>query len=202
MCREDLLRKCINKDREAWDEFTRLYRGLIRRSVRYKLSGMGLRLRKCEVEDIVQEVFLSLWEKDKLSGIRKPSSLKGWLAIVSINAAARYVKTNIFGKENKIKDLNLETITEEAIAPSSPLLASLNEGSDSTFESSELKRILEREISHLEERQKLALKFHIYDEKSYKDIARIMNLPLGTVATLIKRGKERLKTSLLYAKKG
>lgn len=199
MCSQELLQKCVNKDRCAWDEFSKLYRGLVTRSVRYKLGGMGVRLPKSDIEDIVQDIFLGLWDKDSLSQIRKPSSLKGWLAIVSINATSRYVQKNIFGKERKI--MSLDEVSEGTISSSSSLFDSEREKSDRLIESGELKKILEEEISHLEERQKLALKFHIYDEKSYKDIARIMNLPLGTVATLIDRGKKRLKRSLSYMKK-
>ena len=40
------------------------------------------------------------------------------------------------------------------------------------------------------------LRFNIYENKKQKDIAEIMNLPQGTVATLISRGKKHLKEKL------
>ena len=63
MSTEDLIQRCVHRDGPAWDEFVRKYQGLVTRTVRYKLSRMAVRASRSEVADIVQEIFLYLWEK-------------------------------------------------------------------------------------------------------------------------------------------
>ena len=40
--------------------------------------------------------------------------------------------------------------------------------------------------------QRLALTLHYFEEMRYEDIAEVMDLPLNTVKSHIRRGKERL----------
>ena len=63
-----------------------------------------------------------------------------------------------------------------------------------------MKSVLKREISKLEYKEQLALKFNLYEGKKQKDIAKIMNLPKGTIASLISRAKHRLRENLKYLK--
>ena len=187
MTTEELLQKCVRKDRSAWDEFSRRYTTLVTRSVKYKLGKMGLYLAKADILDIVQDIFLAIWEKDKLSTLREASCLDNWLVITSLNATSNYCRKNgIFGPR-KTLSLDDGALLDQIEAP--PIKCG-------NMEFSELKNILDKEISKFGYRQALALKFHIYDGKKQKDIAKIMNVPAGTVATWIKRGKEKLRANL------
>jgi RNA polymerase sigma-70 factor (ECF subfamily) len=44
--------------------------------------------------------------------------------------------------------------------------------------------------------QRLALTLHYFEDQRYEDIAEVMNLPLNTVKSHIRRGKERLAVTL------
>lgn len=192
---QELLQRCINKDSGAWDEFIRRYRSVVLRSVLYKLDKLGGRLPKNEALDIVQEIFLSIWEKDRLAGVKDTAALKNWLVIVSLNFTSSYFRKN----KLRIK----ETLSlDEGLSPSMPevklgdIIPSLKLNTAKALERNELKDLLEKEISLLNYRQQLVLKFNIYDGKKQKDIAKIMNLPEGTVATLMSRAKNQLKERL------
>ncbi|MBU1083670.1 MAG: hypothetical protein KKG84_01125, partial [Candidatus Omnitrophica bacterium] len=103
---ELLLKKCAVRDHGAWEEFTGLYSGLIKRSIRYKAHSLGITLSETDVNDITQETFLSIWDKNKLSTVKDPSSLRGWLAMVSINMTSNYCRRNMFGREKILVSLD------------------------------------------------------------------------------------------------
>ena len=191
---EEMVKKCINKDPDAWNEFIRHYKPLVVRSVKYKLNKLNRRFLKGRIlDDIVQEIFLMIWQKNKLKGIRDTSCLKGWLAIVSINTTSSYCRKHVFRLEKNTYSL------DEAPYPDSPdvsresMIASSRLDTGKMLRANEFNSLLDTEISKLSDKQQVALKFNIYENKKQKDIAEIMNIPEGTVATLISRGKKHLK---------
>ena len=192
----ELLRKCVQKDRKAWDEFFKRYESLVIRSVRYKLKKLNFRASPEEYRDIVQEIFTSIWEKDKLSKVKNPDCLKGWLAIVALNYTFNYCSRKAFKKAKNTLSLD-EGLTEENPGLClSNIIPSRKLNTEKTLEANELNRIISSEISKLVPRQQLALKLNILDGKKQKDISSIMNIPEGTVATLISRAKKQLKANL------
>ena len=55
------------------------------------------------------------------------------------------------------------------------------------------KRILAEALNELDEKYKDILLLRYFEEKSYEEIADIMKLPAGTVATRINRAKKELR---------
>lgn len=55
---------------------------------------------------------------------------------------------------------------------------------------------MEKLLSDLEEKYRQPLMLKFLEDKSYEEISDIMRVPMGTVATLIKRGKQKLKVML------
>jgi RNA polymerase sigma-70 factor (ECF subfamily) len=51
-------------------------------------------------------------------------------------------------------------------------------------------------LGQLNETQRLALTLHYFDDMRYEDIAQVMGLPLNTIKSHIRRGKERLASIL------
>lgn len=51
-------------------------------------------------------------------------------------------------------------------------------------------------LAELNEPQRLALTLHYFEDMRYEDIAQVMGLPLNTVKSHIRRGKERLASIL------
>ena len=196
MTDEELLQKCIDKDRAAWNEFVRRFSSLVTRSVRYKLNRMDRHLSKNETLDIVQEIFLLIWKKNKLRGVKNTACLKSWLAIVSINLSVNYCRRNVFKTAKNTLSLDENPLAGTSGMPLGFMIPSSKLNTAKTLRSNELSGILDKEISKLGYRQQLVLKLNIYHGKKQKDIAEIMNIPTGTVATLIRRAKDKLRKNL------
>ncbi len=199
MTTEELLTKCVNHDRAAWDIFIARYKNLVTKSVRYKMASLGVTFSQNESRDIVQQIFLELWTKNKLKKLRKAVCLKNWLTIVSLNMTLNYCKEKTFRNSRKLvsleKDLCRHNSGHEKILLNK-FLSDEKFDSSRILESQERLTAITREISKLEYRRALILKLNIYHGKTQKDIAGIMNIPAGTVATLIKRSKELLRKNL------
>lgn len=61
-------------------------------------------------------------------------------------------------------------------------------------DNSELRGEIQRALHQLEDHYRLALTLYYFDDLKYNDIAEIMDVPLNTVKSYIRRGKERLAT--------
>jgi len=199
MSPEELLSKCVDYNHTAWNIFIKRYKTLITKSVRYKLAALGVTFSKNESNDIVQQIFFELWEKNKLKKVRNAVCLEKWLTIVSVNITLNYCKEKTFRDSRKIISFEKKLCRDNSISEKVLISAFLPDekfNSARILESHETREIIKREISKLEYRQQLVLKFNLYHGKTQKDIAEIMNIPGGTVASLIKRAKELLRKNL------
>jgi RNA polymerase sigma-70 factor (ECF subfamily) len=64
------------------------------------------------------------------------------------------------------------------------------------LEKKEIEEKVRRQMLKLPRNHRLALYFYFWEDLSYDEIAKIMEVPLNTVRTNIKRGKERLEKVL------
>jgi RNA polymerase sigma-70 factor (ECF subfamily) len=64
------------------------------------------------------------------------------------------------------------------------------------LDSQELRDEVRRALAKLDEHYRLVLTLYYFDDMKYTDIAEVLNLPLNTVKSHIRRGKERLAALL------
>ena len=195
MSTEEMVRLCIMKDKAAWNEFVRRYQDLVRKAVYYKLYKTSSRAPRNDVDDIVQEVFLTLWKNTKLAQLRDISSLTGWLAVVTINQTAIYRRRQ-HKKDMMTVSLNerisedIATTLENVVPCNQPDPARVAEIKESTV-------VIEQRIGALRSKERRALRLKINYGKTQEDIASIMNIPANTVASLIRRAKMKVCASLV-----
>lgn len=67
---------------------------------------------------------------------------------------------------------------------------------EEALDSHELRNEVRRALERLEEHYRLVLTLYYFDDMKYTDIAEILDLPLNTVKSHIRRGKERLAAIL------
>jgi RNA polymerase sigma-70 factor, ECF subfamily len=202
MTDRELLNKCVERDIRAWDEFVRRHRSLVLKSVRYKLRVMNVRYFSHEAEDIIQDIFLAIWEKNRLSAVRDPSALRGWLAMISINHTSHHCTRKLFKRENVT--LSLDKALNDGSTETS-FISKLSVPKDelfATIEYNDLRKIVDGLLLKLKPRQRLALKLNLYDGLKHKDIAKIISIPQSTATTLIHRGKRYLSENLTRMTRG
>jgi RNA polymerase sigma-70 factor (ECF subfamily) len=149
-----------------------------------KLFGVVLRILKdrSEAEDVLQEVYLTIWQKGAAFDSSRASPIS-WLATIARNRAIDRVRSG--------SQLRRSAPLDEAaeVADAAPLASELIEAEG---ESRKLAGCLEE----LEERQRQAIRAAFMDGFTYEQLAEAQNVPLGTMKSWIRRGLLRLKDCL------
>ena len=75
----DLIERCIKREEKAWSEFIDRFSGLVYYSARERLRRNSFSFSEQDIQDIVQNVFVDIWEKSRLAEVRDRDRIKAWL---------------------------------------------------------------------------------------------------------------------------
>lgn len=129
-------------------------------------------------EESVQEAFIKLWENCKKVPFAKA---KSFLYTVANNLSLnRY-------KHKKVVLKYANTVPQQTQDNQSP---------DYKMEEQEFKHKLEKAIQNLSEKQRVAFLLHRIDEKSYKEIAEILNISVKAVEKRMQKALESLREEI------
>ena len=172
--RKDLLSEVATGDSKAFEELTKKYGNLIWSIARRYLSNQA------EAEDAVQEIFLALWQSASRFDANKGSE------ITFIATIARRRLIDGLRKNNKHKILQSidDSISNDVFQQKSNL--------EKNAELSLAIGILET----LEKKDQELLSLSIYQGYSHVEIAKLLNLPLGTVKTKIRRNLMKIREKI------
>ena len=188
----NLIDGCIKRDLAAWFGFVKKYSPLISISIETRLKRYDISVSRQDIDDIRQNILTSIWKDRKLEGVKNRADLRPWLAIVSGNAAAEYVRKK-FRKEPRKTISIFEKIGERELVEFIPSKAA-DPGAETR--KAELSQKMDEAIESLPPKEKLIIKLNILYDKKYDEISEIMNLPKGTVSSYIKRAKDKLREAL------
>ena len=176
--RKNLLAEVATGDSKAFEELTKKYGNLIWSIARRYLSNQA------EAEDAVQEIFLALWQSASRFDAKKGSE------ITFIATIARRRLIDGLRKNNKHKILQSidDVMSEDVFRQKSNL--------EKNAELSLAIGILET----LEKKDQELLSLSIYQGYSHVEIAKLLNLPLGTVKTKIRRNLMKIREKIKHSK--
>ena len=172
--RNNLLAEVAAGDSKAFEELIKKYGNLIWSIARRYLSNQA------EAEDAVQEIFLALWQSASRFDANKGSE------ITFIATIARRRLIDGLRKNNKHKILQSidDSISNDVFQQKSNL--------EKNAELSLAIGILET----LEKKDQELLSLSIYQGYSHVEIAKLLNLPLGTVKTKIRRNLIKIREKI------
>jgi RNA polymerase sigma-70 factor, ECF subfamily len=165
------------RDRNAYAQLVARYEHPLARYVARLLGG-----HRQSVEDVLQEVFIKAYVN--LNDYDRSRPFAPWLYRIAHNEAVSFLRKRQVQPQFVTGEDALLIIERAAEAD-------VNEGTDHT-------RIEEirTAIGELDTAYRDVLVLRYLEEKSYDEIADILRLPPGTVATRINRGVKRLKARL------
>jgi RNA polymerase sigma-70 factor (ECF subfamily) len=138
----------------------------------------GYLFDKAASEDIVQEVFLYLWENAERIEIK--TSLQGYLYTMTRNRCLNYLKSIKITDNYHLLEFNINLITEQVFESNS------EENKDIVY--AHLLIILET----LPEKMQQVVKLKFLQNYKYSEIAKEMDISINTVKTQLKRAKIRI----------
>ena len=171
---QNLLAEVATGESKAFEKLIKKYGNLIWSIARRYLSNQA------EAEDAVQEIFLALWQSASRFDANKGSE------ITFIATIARRRLIDGLRKNNKHKILQSidDSISNDVFQQKSNL--------EKNAELSLAIGILET----LEKKDQELLSLSIYQGYSHVEIAKLLNLPLGTVKTKIRRNLMKIREKI------
>lgn len=160
------------------DALTILFGRYERAVLRYAVSIVG---NVDDADDVVQDAFIKAYRNLRTYQCDRP--FRPWLYRIIRNEALNWRR-----KHHRIVTGQAATLFLEQQVDSNPSPHQL-------IERQELQHQMRRSLSLLPLDYREPLILYYVDERSYAEISDILRLPVNTVATRIRRGKDRLKAA-------
>ena len=169
-------------DTSAFEGFVRRYQDMV--------FGIAVRLLgdPSEAEDVAQTVFLRAFER--FETLRESPAVGGWLRTVTTNLCLNHLKRvrsrfRLFSQRRPGAE-GPDPALEEALVASGSI-------ADDLVRREQHAR-LEQGIRRLPDHQRVALVLFHFQQRSYRDIAAMLEVSLAKVKTDIHRGRQALRT--------
>jgi RNA polymerase sigma-70 factor, ECF subfamily len=177
---EQLLRRAVQGDREALEDLFRRYR-LIAYRVAYRLLG-----NEADALDAVQEAFVKALTH--LPGFQGRSTFKTWLLRVVSNASLD------FGRQRGRR----EALSFDAMAPQhrEGLEPLVEPDPGAGLQRDDLRRALQQALEQLPPAQRQTFVLHTEAELSYREVADVLGISIGTVMSRLYYARQKLRVLL------
>ena len=179
----ELVRCALSGERTAIDEIARRLVSVCSR-IRARHRCMGAPLNEEELADVVQDTLVAVWRK--LSRYEGRASLETW----ACHFGARELRK---GAYKRYRDSRVAAGLEEPIDDDGAL-----EERELPVEAATLHACLEG-LAALQAR---VVREHVFEQRSFPEIARTLRIPLGTAKAHYYRGLLRLRAVLSVRMKG
>jgi RNA polymerase sigma-70 factor, ECF subfamily len=177
---ECLLARLADGEREALEELFSRYRLLAYR-VAHRLLG-----NEADALDAVQEGFIKALTH--LGSFQGRSTFKTWLLRVVSNAALDFGR-----RRGRRETLSLDAPETSARESSHPLAL---ENPALGLERADLRRLLDEALATLPEAQRQTFVLHAEVELSYREVAEVLGISIGTVMSRLYYARQKLRAYL------
>jgi RNA polymerase sigma-70 factor (ECF subfamily) len=179
-----LVREARGGDSRAYGELVRRYQDRV-----YTLI-YGLIQNHADALDLTQDVFVRA--HGSLSRFREDAVFYTWLYRIALNACIDFNRRK--KRCGEPFSLDGDALAEGGFEPSDQRASSQP---DRALENKELGRLIRLAIAALPEPLRVAVVLHDIEGLQHKEIAALLNCPIGTVKSRIQRGRCELRLKLL-----
>lgn len=148
-----------------------------------KLHRYGTKFiaREDDITDVVQDVFISAYRS--IQGFDASLRFSPWIYRIAHNAFVNHLRK----AEHGPIDFDFDAFLAHAV---------IDESAETERELKEIRAMLDTGLEKLTPKYREVLVLHYYEDLSYKDIADVLQIPMGTVGVRMRRAKEALKEIL------
>ena len=186
---ESLVRDALTGDRASFDQLVRRYQ-VQAVSVSYRLLG-----NRADALEIVQDAFLKAFQS--LSTLDKPGAFAGWLMRIVSNLSLNRRRGRALRRGASLEDEEGQPIDAAgAVGISGQSLQSGESDPARSAVGKELGEGLEKALSQLPEKQRLALVMFTIEQLPQKQVAEALGCSVEAVKWHVFQGRKRLKEML------
>src|SRR5262249_32554834 len=178
----DLLRRCLNHQPGAWNDFVDRFLGLIYHVVHHTAHLRSTPLKPEDTEDLAAEVLLQIVANDYAVLRQFPGNTS---VAASLRASARGICVDERARQSAAREVqpgggqvDLEWVESEDVGRAQGL-ESLEE--------------VERLLSKLPSREREVVRLHYVEGRSYEEIATELNIPVNSIGPILSRARKKLR---------
>lgn len=191
---EKLVSECMARKGLAWDELVRRFGPLVHGTVRKQLNRFGFGSRQDLLEDAYQEVFLSLTRDQAIGRVTDPAALPGYLAAMAVSKTVDLIRSAV--REGSVIEWRSAGADADTEA-SDPQAECPRPNPRDEAQRRSIRDLIDRELDDLPRVEGLVARLKWQHDMTLDAISRMLALPSGTVATVLRRAKEKVRLSLL-----
>lgn len=135
--------------------------------------------------DVLQEIFLKVYRN--LNGFDPQLKFSSWVYRIAHNEAISWYRKRTVRPEG-----HLVGDSEEIIG----FLSSSVDSADKMFDEQVNAEVVNKALLTLDQKYSEVLILRFFEHKEYEEISDILKIPIGSVGTLIHRGKKQLKRAI------
>lgn len=167
-----LLERWRRGDASAGEELFERYYDLLERFFLNKITG--------EIQDLVQETFIACVEgRDR---VQDSARFRSYLFSIAYNVLRGYLRKIYRGGER----LDLDQLSVQQVAP----------GPGTQLGDRREQRLLLEALRNIPINYQVILELHYWEQMTTEDMARILDLPVGTVRSRLRRGRELIEEAM------
>jgi RNA polymerase sigma-70 factor (ECF subfamily) len=151
-----------------------------------KLSRYGRKFlaRNEDIEDIVQDVFLSAYRN--IQSFDATLRFSPWMYRIAHNAFVNALRQQKRGP----LFMDFDTLLSHQV---------YEDPAEDERAQKEMREMLDRGLQFLSPKYREVLVLHYFEDMAYKDIADVLQIPIGTVSVRVRRAKEALREHIQKA---
>jgi RNA polymerase sigma-70 factor (ECF subfamily) len=182
----ELVRALVDGEIGAWDLFVERYSGLVGAVVRRILRGRGLRPGDSDVDDLVENVFVALLERDGrlLRRYDPQHKLATYLGVIARTQCHRWLRAK------KAKADLPDEMWGESLADSEQLPAPVGLARAEAIDA------VREGLAELTDREQELLKAFYFDGQDYKELADKLQMSINSVGAALTRARARLEAAM------
>jgi RNA polymerase sigma-70 factor, ECF subfamily len=178
-----LVRRCVSGDAAAWQEIVQQYHRRIY-NICYRFSGSA-----DDASDLTQEVFIKMYRTLSTYDTSRASFMT-WVTTVTRNLLVDHFRK---GKYDRITDsLDAVPASQEDGLTLADQLEDKAASPESKMRSQETQKLVHEALRRLSPELREAVILRDLQDLDYKDIAKVLSVPEGTVKSRINRGRTEL----------
>lgn len=177
-----LIEEALSGKQASYERLMRKYYHLIYNLVYRMIS------KKEDVEDLTQEAFIKAF--NSLQNFDRQFAFSTWLFKIATNNAIDYLRKKKLATFSIDKDIDTEDSDMKFEIPDNEYKP------DRILIDAQMKKVLDEAIEALPDKYKQVIVMRHKQELEYEEIAKELNIPLGTVKAHIFRGREMLNKFL------
>ncbi len=144
------------------------------------ITRLGVRHPEDQL-DVLQEIFIKAYRN--LNGFDTSLSFSSWMYRIAHNEAISWYR-----KKNVRPEGHLVGDSEEILE----FLSEREEGTELTFDRQLNAEEVARALEQIDEKYREPIILRFFEHKEYDEISDILEIPIGSVGTLLHRGKKQL----------